>query len=75
MTLDRYRSVIADWDAFARVARTPEPTALRLRRRDGASSVPRELRRQGFELDPVDGLGGFFRVSREPFPVSKTLEH
>lgn len=73
--LERYRAVVGDWDDFARVARSPEPTTLRVRRRHEGTSPVETLRGAGFGLDPVPGLPDFFRVTREPFPVSKTLEH
>ncbi|MDX1567547.1 MAG: RsmB/NOP family class I SAM-dependent RNA methyltransferase [Longimicrobiales bacterium] len=75
MTLERYREIVPDWDAFVRATRRPEPTTLRLRRREAGGDAVPELRRLGFELSPIDGLEGFLRVGREPFAVSKSPGH
>ena len=74
--LSRYRSFIADWNAFTAAAARPEPTVLRVRRgRIEEGELVARLERQGFRLSPVEGLPGFHRVDAEPFPVSATLEH
>ncbi len=74
--LERYRSFIPEWEAFRAAATRPEPTVVRVRR---ARITPEELvgrlKRQGFELSPVEGLPGFFRAEREPAPLARTLEH
>jgi len=75
MTLDRYRQLIPDWEAFVRTARAPEATTFRVGNRRSTGAVVSDLERRGFDIEPVVELDGFFRVRRAPFPVSKTLGH
>src|SRR5690606_18850657 len=76
VSLTRYRSVVGEWEAFARAAERPEPTVFRARRgRIGEDALLARLEAQGFRTRPLEGLPGFHRVEREPRPLSATLEH
>lgn len=74
--LERYRSIVDDWDAFAEASSRPEPTVFRVRtgRVDEARLLD-DLGAQGFRTQPIEGLAGFHQVVDEPHPVSMTLEH
>ena len=76
VTLERYRSVIPDWDAFQAAARRPEPTVFRVRTgRIAPDELAARLEDQGFRLRPLEGMPAFFQVEEEPYPVTFTLEH
>lgn len=74
----RYRGLFShtEWAAFHQALERPEPRTLRVRRgRVHPDSLVHSLSGQGFALTPVEGLDLVFRVEREPFPLSETLEH
>lgn len=74
--LDRYRSIVDDWDAFAAASGRPEPTVFRVRTgRVDEAQLLEDLGAQGFRTRPIEGLAGFHQVVDEPHPVSMTLEH
>ncbi|TVP44234.1 MAG: RsmB/NOP family class I SAM-dependent RNA methyltransferase [Gemmatimonadales bacterium] len=75
---ERYRVFLPgrDWTAFVEALERPEPRTFRIRRgRTTPEALLASLRRQGFEVAPVRELPGVFRVDREPYPLSETLEH
>ncbi len=76
MSLDRYRSFIADWSGFLEAAERPEPTVIRVRTgRVSPEALAGRLEAQGYTLHPLEGMPAFFRVEGGPRPVSFTLEH
>lgn len=76
MPLERYRSIIPDWEDFLRVIRTPEPVHLRIRRgRADPDDVVRDLEAQGFRLAPLDQPDDLYRVDEAPFSAGNALEH
>jgi tRNA (cytosine49-C5)-methyltransferase len=74
--LDRYRPIIADWEAFYAVSQAPEPVTFRVRTglRD-VDQVRTSLESQGFELGAVPGLPDYLRVDDGPHSVAQTLDH
>jgi NOL1/NOP2/sun family putative RNA methylase len=76
MTLERYRPIIPDWDAFHRASHIPEAVTLRVRRGvvDPAALRSR-LEGRGFRLGAVPGLPEVFRVEDGPGSVAQTPEH
>jgi NOL1/NOP2/sun family putative RNA methylase len=75
-TLERYRPLVDDWDAFLDAARRPEPTTLRVNRlRTTPEAVSASLAAKGFHLEPLDGQPDFLRVIEAPWNVSDTFEH
>ena len=76
MGIERYRSIVSEWDRFREAAERPEPTTLRVRRgRTTPERLRRRLAAKGFGLEPVGGLPDFLRVTEAPYSVAKTLEH
>jgi len=76
MVWERYREIIGDWERFWEFARTPQPRTLRIQRgRISPDQLVKRLEAQGFQLEPLDFPPHFYRVVREPFPITKTLEH
>ena len=76
MPLDRYRSIIPDWEAFHRASHAPEPPAIRVRKGLADPARVRDrLQERGFRLTPVEGLEGTFRVDDGPGSVAQTPEH
>lgn len=76
MSLERYRSIIPDWDGFLATVRTPEPTTFRVRPgRMAPDALQARLAAKGFTTRAVEGLPDFLRVEEGPYPVSLTLEH
>jgi len=75
---ERYRAFLPgrEWTSFVDALERPEPRTFRIR---AGRTTPGELlhllRKQGFVVAPVDEIPGVFRVDREPFPLSETLEH
>lgn len=75
-SLDRYRAIIPEWQAFLEAVNRPEPITLRVRRgRIDPEALRRRLEGQGFRLSPIPELPDFFRVDHAPWPLSETLEH
>ncbi len=76
MSLERYRSIIPDWEALQETLGHPEPLTIRVREaRIDPDSLSDRLRRQGFEVVPDPFVPGFLRVDGSPYPLSETLEH
>jgi 16S rRNA C967 or C1407 C5-methylase (RsmB/RsmF family) len=76
MSIERYRSIIPDWDRFVETVQRPEPTTLRVRLgRIGTDELAARLAARGFRTEPVSGLPKFLRVVEGPRPVAHTLEH
>lgn len=76
MPLERYRSLIPDFERFLDTVQHREPTVIRIR--DGRIAPDRLLERlgeKGFTLEQIEGLPGLRRVTEGPYPISKTLEH
>jgi len=74
--LERYRSFVPDWGRFADTITRVEPTVLRARTgRIAPEDLRARLEAQGFRLQGIEGLPGFFRVEDGPRPVTFTLEH
>ncbi|TVR59400.1 MAG: RsmB/NOP family class I SAM-dependent RNA methyltransferase [Gemmatimonadales bacterium] len=74
----RYRSFIPprEWQAFTEALARPEPRTFRIRgARVDPSDLAHGLETQGFEVSRFPGLPDVFRIHREPFPLSETLEH
>jgi tRNA (cytosine49-C5)-methyltransferase len=75
---ERYRAFLpgTEWSAFTDALERPEPRTFRIRSgRTSPEELLASLRRQGFGVAPVEQLPGVFRVDREPWPLSETLEH
>ena len=75
---ERYRSFIPrrEWEAFLQALDRPEPRTFRVRAgRVDPAALRARLEDQGFQVSAVPHLPGVFRVDREPFPLSETLEH
>ncbi|HSR41880.1 MAG TPA: RsmB/NOP family class I SAM-dependent RNA methyltransferase, partial [Longimicrobiales bacterium] len=76
MSLDRYRSVIPEWERFLEHARRPEPTTLRVRTgRIEPGALCARLRDRGFGIERVAGLDPVYRITDEPYSPAQTLEH
>ncbi len=74
--LDRYRPVIADWDAFLDANHTPERSTLRLRGGgEQRATTSKALSDQGFCLAPIDGMEEYLQVVDGPRSIAQTLEH
>lgn len=74
--IGRYASVVPEWEDFLRSAGRREPTTLRVHAgRISPAELRFRLERQGFSLDPVEGMEDLLRVLEGPYPVSWTLEH
>jgi NOL1/NOP2/sun family putative RNA methylase len=75
-SLERYRSIIADWPDFTAAACRPEPTVFRVRTgRIAEADLLDRLASSGYGVRALPGLPGFHRVEREPRPISLTREH
>jgi tRNA (cytosine49-C5)-methyltransferase len=75
---ERYRSFLPgrEWAAFTDALERPEPRTFRIRSgRTTPDELLSSLAKQGFDVAPVRELPGVFRVDREPYPLSETLEH
>ncbi|MBU0595784.1 RsmB/NOP family class I SAM-dependent RNA methyltransferase [Candidatus Bipolaricaulota bacterium] len=71
--LERYRSIIADWDAFAAACERPLPTVLRANTlRIDPGTLEQRLRRQGIEAERSSWHDLLFTVDR---PVGNSIEH
>jgi len=76
VNIERYRSIIPDWDRFVETIERPEPTTLRVcTRRVDPAEVTARLEADGFGLEPVDGLEDVFRVVERPRLASDTVLH
>ncbi len=76
MPWERYRGVLPEWDRCEAACSTPAPRTVRaFPSRLPEPELLRRLTHQGFVLEPLPFPPHVYRVVREPFPVSKTLEH
>jgi NOL1/NOP2/sun family putative RNA methylase len=74
--LERYRSIVDDWSAFAEAAGRREPTVFRIRTgRIAEDDLLERLRGRGFRTRPLEGLPSFHTVEEGPRAVSLTPEH
>lgn len=74
--LERYRSIMPEFDAFSAAAQRPEPTVFRVRTgRITEESLIDRLRGRGFRTRPLEGLPSFHQVEDGPGPISMTPEH
>ncbi len=74
--LERYRSIIPDWDRFIDVIRTRDPQTLRVRRgRISSEALASALGDRGFTVEEISGLPEHLRVIDGPGSVSMTPEH
>ena len=76
MPLERYRSIIPDWDRFRDTISRRDPTTLRVRTgRISPADLTERLAAQGFTLEGVEGLPDFLRVLEGPHSVADTVEN
>jgi NOL1/NOP2/sun family putative RNA methylase len=74
--LERYRSIMPDWDGFIEAAGRSEPTVFRVRTgRIAEADLLSRLRAQGFRTRALEGLPSFHQVEEGPRPISMTSEH
>jgi len=74
--LERYRSIIPDWDDFLEVVQRRDPPAIRARTgRIGPAELQERLERRGFVLEPFPGLPDHLKVVDAPYSVAQTPEH
>jgi NOL1/NOP2/sun family putative RNA methylase len=74
--LERYRTIIPDWEGFRDTMLRRDPPTLRVRTgRISTSGLKDRLQGQGFVLTEVDGLPDFLRVIEGPHAVADTLEN
>ena len=72
--LERYRSIVPDWDAFADACRRPLPATIRVQTgRIGPEDLSRRLTSKGYSLRAVPWAPAFFRADGEA--IGKTIEH
>lgn len=75
-SLEAYRELVDDWDAFTAALERPEPTTLRVNRlRTDVATVGTALEAEGFRVEAVDGQPWFLRVLDGPRNVSDTFGH
>ena len=76
MTLERYRSIVEDWDDFWAANHAPEPVTLRVRTGliDPLELADR-LSGRGFRLRSIGGLDGYSQVVGGHGSVAQTPEH
>ncbi len=73
--LERYKSIIPDWEAFLDAARTPLPTNIWTNPlRTDACNLRRRLEKHGLRFEPVNWCRGAFRFSTD-FDPGKYLEY
>ena len=74
--LERYRTIIPDWEGFQDTMLRRDPPTLRVRTgRISSVSLKDRLQAQGFVLSEVEGLPDFLRVDDGPHSVADTLEN
>ena len=74
--LERYRTIIPDWEGFRETMLRRDPPTLRVRTgRISKGSLKDRLQDQGFVLSEVEGLPDFLRVIDGPHSVADTLEN
>ncbi len=76
MTLERYRSVVREWDRFIEANHSPEPVTLRVRSSlVSEAELAARLARAGFRVEPVPGLDSYLRVRENSGSVAQTTDH
>ena len=77
--MERYRSIIPDFQKFLEVIQTPEPVYIRINtlKVDDVSSIRDYMLALGYELISVDGLPWHYRVEgkKDPQLVARTIPH
>ena len=74
--LERYRTIIPDWEGFRDTMLRRDPPTLRVRTgRISTVDLEDRLQAQGFVLSEVEGLPDFLRVIDGPHAVADTLEN
>ncbi len=74
--LERYRTIIPDWEGFRETILRRDPPTIRVRTGRISAEVLRDrLQAQGFVLSEVEGLPEFLRVIGGPHAVADTLEN
>ena len=74
--LERYRTIIPDWEGFRETILRRDPPTIRVRTGRISAKVLRDrLQAQGFVLSEVEGLPEFLRVIGGPHAVADTLEN
>lgn len=74
--VERYRSIIDDWDAFRTVLLTPQPAVVRVNTlKAGVETVRGRLEALGFRLSDHGWNPALLRVDEGPYPITRTLEH
>ena len=73
--MERYRDIIPDFEAFLETLERPQPVTIRVNRLKATpEQVAERLKRQGFEVRPLEWNEWILRVEGEG-SVAKTLEH
>ncbi len=77
MSLDRYRSIVPEWDQLLERSGVPEPVTIRIRSgRIQADALAARLQDQGFHLERHPHLPEFFQLHGDgPYSLGVTLEH
>lgn len=74
--LERYRTIIPDWENFRDTILRRDPPTVRVRTgRISVADLKARLEAQGFVLSDVEGLPDFLRILDGPHPVADTLEN
>jgi len=74
--LDRYSSIVPDWEEFRRVVVTRSPPTIRARTgRISPEQLRGRLEARGFRLEAVAGLPDHLKVVEAPHSVAQTPEH
>ena len=75
-SLERYRTIIPDWERFRDTMLRRDPPTLRVRTgRISTERLKERLEAQGFVLSYIEGVPDFLRVIDGPHAVSDTLEN
>lgn len=75
-SLERYRTIIPDWERFRDTMLRRDPPTLRVRTgRISTERLKERLEAQGFILSYIEGVPDFLRVIDGPHAVSDTLEN
>jgi NOL1/NOP2/sun family putative RNA methylase len=74
--LERYRTIIPDWENFRDTILRRDPATVRVRTgRISVEALKGRLEAQGFVLSGVEGLPDFLRVVDGPHAIADTLEN
>ena len=74
--MERYRSIVDDWEAFRAALLRPQPATVRVNvLRTDVDSLRRRLEPLGFRLQPMGWYPSLLLVEDGPFPITRTLEH